>query len=72
MPNIVADQKGDDTGRQRANNISGISSGKANAVKAETREGWALYLDGVSEPYNCRRAARLSRYLNSEIGAQQA
>ena len=41
--------------------LSAIPPGGASAVKVETRGKGAFYLDGASEPYNCRRKARLSR-----------
>jgi hypothetical protein len=37
--------------------LSAIPPGEASAVKVETRGKGAFYLDGVSEPYNCRRKA---------------
>jgi hypothetical protein len=38
--------------------LSASPPGGASAVKVETRGRGAFYLDGASEPYNCRRKAR--------------
>jgi hypothetical protein len=46
--------------------LSAIPLGEASAVKVETRGKGVFYLDGVSEPYNCRREARCG-FTNADI-----